>query len=57
MVFSIDPVGIVKASKKKDLIIEAATIANPSAFVHSQAIVFLFALSLDPNILNTIYRA
>ena len=57
MVFSIDPVGIVKASKKKDLIIEAATMANPSAFVHSQAIVFLLALSLEPSIRNTMYKA
>ena len=32
MVFSIDPVGIVKASKKKDSTIEAATMANQ---VHS----------------------
>ena len=50
-------VGMVNASKKKDLIIDAATMANPSALVHSQAIVFLLALSLDPKILKTIYNA
>jgi hypothetical protein len=48
MVFSIEPVGIVNASKKNVLIIEAATIANPKALVHSQAIVFLLGLSFDP---------
>ena len=57
MVFSMEPVGMVNASKKKDLIMDAATMANPSALVHSHAIVFLLALSLEPKILKTIYNA
>ena len=44
---------MVNASKKKDLIMDAATMANPSALVHSHAIVFLLALSLEPKILKT----
>ena len=48
MVFSIEPVGIVKASKNRDLIIDAATIANPRALVQSAAIVFLLGLSFEP---------
>lgn len=57
MVFSMEPVGMVNASKKKDLIMDAATMANQSALVHSHAIVFLLALSLEPKILKTIYNA
>ena len=40
----LEPVGMVNASKNKDRMIDAATIANPNALVHSQVIVFLLAL-------------